>query len=149
MPKEWGERVWTAIGSLSTWTGGRLLWTRWWTFGFHKECGISWETARVISFSVTMLHGITYLATLSLLPAKVTGLEHRVLGWLKNNEFERMWKEIEPSSGYLPREAEENWRKPRKPYSSKLVSALSFECGKFRSKNANLFVTTCSTNYYR
>jgi hypothetical protein len=29
--------IWLRIG-----TGGRLLWVRWWTFGFHKMRGISW-----------------------------------------------------------------------------------------------------------
>jgi hypothetical protein len=42
---------WLRIGS-----SGGLLWTRWWTFGFHKKAGYfltSWVT---ISFSNNILH---------------------------------------------------------------------------------------------
>jgi hypothetical protein len=44
------EFIWLRIGS-----SGGLLWTRWWTFGFHEEriFLISWVT---ISFSNSILH---------------------------------------------------------------------------------------------
>jgi hypothetical protein len=37
-----------------------LLWTRYWTFGFHKMRGISWIAERTLSFSRrTLLHGVS------------------------------------------------------------------------------------------
>jgi hypothetical protein len=44
---------WFRIGS-----GGGLLWTRWWTFGFHRKAGCfltSWVT---ISFSNILHYGV-------------------------------------------------------------------------------------------
>jgi hypothetical protein len=35
--KLWSGFIWPRIGSR-----GELLWTRWWTFAFHKRRGISW-----------------------------------------------------------------------------------------------------------
>jgi len=34
--KEIGWRIWTEITCLRLETSWGLLWTRWWTFGFHK-----------------------------------------------------------------------------------------------------------------
>jgi hypothetical protein len=33
---------------MSIGTDGGLLWTRWWTLGFHKWQGISWPAERTI-----------------------------------------------------------------------------------------------------
>jgi hypothetical protein len=50
----------TGFSWLRIWSSGRLLWTLWWTVGFHKERRvilISWVT---ISFSNNILrHGIS------------------------------------------------------------------------------------------
>jgi len=35
------EKVWIECIWLSIWTNGGLLWTRYWTFGFHKRRRIS------------------------------------------------------------------------------------------------------------
>jgi hypothetical protein len=46
----------TGFGWLRIGSGGGLLWTRWWTFGFRKKTGyflMSWVT---ISFSNNILH---------------------------------------------------------------------------------------------
>jgi hypothetical protein len=40
----WGGMAWTDLAS------GGLLWTRWWTFGFHKMLGITWVTAQLAAF---------------------------------------------------------------------------------------------------
>jgi len=34
--------AWTGLIQLTIGTGGGLLWTRWWTFGFRKMRGICW-----------------------------------------------------------------------------------------------------------
>jgi hypothetical protein len=51
----------TGFGWLRIGSSGGLLWTRWWTFGFHKKAGYfltSWVT---IGFSNNILHhGKTY-----------------------------------------------------------------------------------------
>jgi hypothetical protein len=39
---EWIGLIWLRIG-----TSGRLLWTRYWTFGFHKMLGSSWVAAQL------------------------------------------------------------------------------------------------------
>jgi len=39
---EIGLKMWIGSIWLRIWTSGGLLWTRWWTFGFHKSRGISW-----------------------------------------------------------------------------------------------------------
>jgi hypothetical protein len=41
---EWIGLEWLRIG-----TSGRLLWTRYWTFGFHKMLGSSWGAAQLIA----------------------------------------------------------------------------------------------------
>jgi hypothetical protein len=38
---------WIGLIWLSTGTSGGLLWTRYWTFGFHKILGISWVAAQL------------------------------------------------------------------------------------------------------
>jgi hypothetical protein len=38
----WAGSVWLRVG-----TSGGLLWTRWWTFGFHKILGSSWVPAQL------------------------------------------------------------------------------------------------------
>ena len=46
---------WLRIG-----TDGRHLWIRWWTFGFYKVQGISWQAAEPVSFSRrTLRHGVS------------------------------------------------------------------------------------------
>jgi hypothetical protein len=35
-------KLWTGFNWLRTGTSGGLMWTRQWTFGFHKRRGISW-----------------------------------------------------------------------------------------------------------
>jgi hypothetical protein len=50
----WIGFIWLRIG-----TGGGLLWTWWWTFGFHKMRGISWLAEHTLSFlRMTLLHGV-------------------------------------------------------------------------------------------
>jgi hypothetical protein len=39
--------VWIGLILLRIRTGGGLLWTRWWTFGFDKMLGSSWVAAQV------------------------------------------------------------------------------------------------------
>jgi hypothetical protein len=39
--------VWTELISLRIGTSGGLLWTRQWTFGFHKILGSSWVAAQL------------------------------------------------------------------------------------------------------
>jgi hypothetical protein len=41
----WIEFIWLGIGS-----DVGLLWTRYWTFGFHKRRGISWPVERLLTF---------------------------------------------------------------------------------------------------
>jgi hypothetical protein len=41
---EWTASIWLRIG-----TSGGLLWTRWWTFGFHKMLGNSWVAAQLVA----------------------------------------------------------------------------------------------------
>jgi hypothetical protein len=54
----WIGFIWLKIG-----TGGGLLWTRWWTFGFHKMWGIPWLAVRTLSFSIrTLLHGVSLVS---------------------------------------------------------------------------------------
>jgi hypothetical protein len=31
-------------------TGGRLLWMRWWTFGFRKMRGVSWLGEELLAY---------------------------------------------------------------------------------------------------
>jgi hypothetical protein len=51
----WIGFIWLSIG-----TGGELLGTRWWAFGFHKMRGISWLAERTLSFlRRTLLHGVS------------------------------------------------------------------------------------------
>jgi hypothetical protein len=38
----WTGSIWLRIG-----TSGGLLWTRWWTFGFHKMVGSYWVAAQL------------------------------------------------------------------------------------------------------
>jgi hypothetical protein len=38
----WTGFIWLRIGTI-----GGLLWTRWWTFGFHKMLGSSWVAAKL------------------------------------------------------------------------------------------------------
>jgi len=40
----WDEGAWTGLMWFRKRTGGGLLWMWYWTFGFHKMCGISWLT---------------------------------------------------------------------------------------------------------
>jgi hypothetical protein len=35
-------------------TGGELLWTWWWTFGFHKMLGNNWVAAQPIASRVVL-----------------------------------------------------------------------------------------------
>jgi hypothetical protein len=39
--------VWSGLIRLRIGTSGGLLWTRWWTFGFHKMLGSSWVAAQL------------------------------------------------------------------------------------------------------
>jgi hypothetical protein len=39
--------VWIGLILLKIGTSGGLLWTRWWTFGFHKMLGSSWVAAQL------------------------------------------------------------------------------------------------------
>jgi hypothetical protein len=51
----WIGFIWLRIGAC-----GGLLWTRWWTFGFHKIRGISWLAECTLSFlRRTLLHGVS------------------------------------------------------------------------------------------
>jgi hypothetical protein len=47
----WTLFIWLRIG-----TGGGILWTRKWTFGFHKRRGISWSAERTSSFCFMELY---------------------------------------------------------------------------------------------
>jgi len=40
----WTGCIWLRIG-----ISGRLLWTRWWTFGLHTRRGISWLAERLLA----------------------------------------------------------------------------------------------------
>jgi hypothetical protein len=61
-------KLWTGFIRLGTWTGGGLLWTRKWTFGFHKILWTSWlaEQLLLASQKWTLPHGVTYLVSLRL-----------------------------------------------------------------------------------
>jgi hypothetical protein len=59
--------MWIGFTGLRIGTGGKLLWTRWWAFGFHKMRGISWLAEHTLSFSRrTLLHGIKQLEKLGI-----------------------------------------------------------------------------------
>jgi hypothetical protein len=47
--REVGWEAWTGLIWLRIGTGGELLWTRLWTFGFHKMRGISWVAQEVLA----------------------------------------------------------------------------------------------------
>ena len=58
--RKWEGVVGTGWSWLRIGTGGRRLWVRWWTVGFHKMRGISWLAAKPVSFSRrTLLHGVS------------------------------------------------------------------------------------------
>jgi hypothetical protein len=42
----------TGFGWLRIGPSGELLWTRWWTFGFHKESRIFWQAEWLSSFQI-------------------------------------------------------------------------------------------------
>jgi hypothetical protein len=46
----------TGFGWLRIGSSGGLLWTRWWTFGFHKKRGYFLTSWVIISFSNNILH---------------------------------------------------------------------------------------------
>jgi hypothetical protein len=46
----------TGFGWLRIESSGGLLWTRWWTFGFHKESRLLFTRWVTISFSKSILH---------------------------------------------------------------------------------------------
>jgi hypothetical protein len=57
---KWGLGMWIGLIWLRVGTSGGVLWTRWWTFGFHKMRGISWLAERTLSFSRRiLLHGVS------------------------------------------------------------------------------------------
>jgi hypothetical protein len=43
----WAGMVWTGSIWLRIWISEGLLWTRCWTFGFHKMPGSSWVAAQL------------------------------------------------------------------------------------------------------
>jgi hypothetical protein len=43
-------RVWTWFIWLKIWTSGELLWTRRWTFGFHKLLETSWQAKQLLVY---------------------------------------------------------------------------------------------------
>jgi hypothetical protein len=43
-------RVWTGFIWLRIWTSGELLWTRQWTFGFHKLLETSWQAKQLLVY---------------------------------------------------------------------------------------------------
>jgi hypothetical protein len=45
--ERWDVMVWTGSIWLRIGTSGGLLWTRWWTFGFHRMLGSSWVAAQL------------------------------------------------------------------------------------------------------
>jgi hypothetical protein len=45
----WDGMVWIGLKWLIIETGGRLLWTRYWTFGFHKMLGSSWVAEQLVA----------------------------------------------------------------------------------------------------
>jgi hypothetical protein len=54
-----GFGMWIGFVWFRTGTGGGLLWTGWWAFGFHKMRGISWPAERTLCFSRrTLLRGV-------------------------------------------------------------------------------------------
>jgi len=55
-------RTSTGFTSFRLVTSFRLLWTRWWTFGFYKIRGVSWLAEEIIGVSIrTLLHGVSQL----------------------------------------------------------------------------------------
>jgi hypothetical protein len=57
---QWGLGMWIGFIGLRIGTGGGLLWTRLWTFGFHKMRGISRLAELSLSFlRRTLLHGVS------------------------------------------------------------------------------------------
>jgi hypothetical protein len=47
--RKWDVGVWTGLSWLRTGTGGRYLWMRWWTYGFHNFMrGISWHCSNLL-----------------------------------------------------------------------------------------------------
>jgi hypothetical protein len=70
--EKWVRKIRTGLIYLRTGTSGGLLWTRWWTFGFHKKARNLLTTRVAIAFSRTHLHG-------------VSELEHKLLNYLLCN----------------------------------------------------------------
>jgi len=55
----WTEMIFLMIGTV-----GRLLWTRWWTFGFYGMRGISWMTEELYAFQkAPLLNGVSRLVS--------------------------------------------------------------------------------------
>jgi hypothetical protein len=52
-------RPWTGLTWLRIGTGGRLLWTRYWTFGFLKMRGTSWLAKNSLAFQEVLFHGVS------------------------------------------------------------------------------------------
>ena len=58
--QEMGKGAWTGLICLSIRTSCGLLWTRWWTFGFHKMRSISGRSEKLLAFSRrTLLLGVS------------------------------------------------------------------------------------------
>jgi hypothetical protein len=47
--EKWAGRMWTGFIWLRIGTSCWLLWTRWWTFRFHKGWDISWVAKRILA----------------------------------------------------------------------------------------------------
>ena len=47
--KKWNGRALTGLICLRIGTGGRLLWTRWWTFSFHKMWRVCWPSEDLLA----------------------------------------------------------------------------------------------------
>jgi hypothetical protein len=43
---------WTGFGLLRIGSSGGLLWTRWWTFGFHKKERYFWQAKWQSAFQI-------------------------------------------------------------------------------------------------
>ena len=55
-----GVGAWTGLTWLWIGTGGRLLWTRYWTFGFLKMRGNSWLAENSLAFHERLFYGVNY-----------------------------------------------------------------------------------------